>query len=577
MSLQVWLPLNGDLHNQGIANVNVTNNSAVIDDNGKIGKCYSFGTGSSYLTIDSNVLKNYTEFSFACWVNIISWNSAYATIFAVKNSTGVSWNNLIFSLLRNSSTSTLCFSISNGTNYTSTNCSTGTLSTGVWYHFVCTYKTGIIKLYQNGVLVKSYSTNIVPAFSSIANLWIGRANSNSYQTNIKLNDVRIYNHCLSQQQIKEISKGLILHYPLNRRGWGQDNLILNASTLSINKLNNALNSSTEYWAANVGQSYANFSGGEQVILSFDLEMIIRTLPVSMTVYNTNNKGPIQFPTSAAGPQINALNPSIGDTIKTKIIIPATMIKRSDSNVNNNFIEFYTVYKSNNFYKITNIKLEMSNKNTPWCPNSSEILYTTMKIGDNVQYDISGYGNNGIRYGTFTWTSDTPMYNVSTNASGGASTYLQGPILPNTATTVSLWIKGTKSNNAAIFNDKITGLQIGLLNSLLYVNSKASTKGFTTTHWKNNNWNHVVAINDNGTRSVYVNGQEETQSGASNYYIHQADHCWLWNRSYNNNYPFSGSLSDLRIYVTALSAEDVLSLYNNGAYIDQLNEIHGKVR
>jgi hypothetical protein len=42
MALQVWLPLNGDLHNQGLSNVTVTNNGATVDNNGKIGKCYSF-------------------------------------------------------------------------------------------------------------------------------------------------------------------------------------------------------------------------------------------------------------------------------------------------------------------------------------------------------------------------------------------------------------------------------------------------------------------------------------------------------------------------------------------------------
>ena len=110
-----------------------------------------------------------------------------------------------------------------------------------------------------------------------------------------------------------------------------------------------------------------------------------------------------------------------------------------------------------------------------------------------------------------------------------------------------------------------------------MNSKASTAGFTTTHWVNGEWNHVVAINNNGTRSLYVNGQAETQSGASNYYIHNADNCWLWNRSYNNNYPFTGSLCDLRVYTTALSADDVKSLYQNCATIDPDGTIRGQIR
>ena len=42
MSLQIWLPLNGDLHNQGLSNLTVTNNGATVNNSGKIGKCYYF-------------------------------------------------------------------------------------------------------------------------------------------------------------------------------------------------------------------------------------------------------------------------------------------------------------------------------------------------------------------------------------------------------------------------------------------------------------------------------------------------------------------------------------------------------
>lgn len=196
------------------------------------------------------------------------------------------------------------------------------------------------------------------------------------------------------------------------------------------------------------------------------------------------------------------------------------------------------------------------------------------FNNNIEYDCSGYCNNGTKIGTFQYQNDTPKYDTSTYAQGDASTHLEGIILPSEVKTVSLWIKCAKTVNSAIFNDRITGLQIGLLNSLLYVNSLTSTKGFTTTHWKDNEWNHVVVINDNGTRFCYVNGQAETQSGSSNYYIHNTDKFWLWNCSYNNSYPFKGNLSDLRIYCTVLSPEDILLLYHNSTYIDNQGNIYG---
>lgn len=38
MALQIWLPLTGDLHNQGLNQITVTNNEATANDNGKIGE-----------------------------------------------------------------------------------------------------------------------------------------------------------------------------------------------------------------------------------------------------------------------------------------------------------------------------------------------------------------------------------------------------------------------------------------------------------------------------------------------------------------------------------------------------------
>ena len=80
MALQVWLPLNGDLRNQGLNNVTVTNNRATVNNSGKIGKCYSFAK-NAYLDIDKSAMTNMTSASVCFWIKINSWNTNWDTVF----------------------------------------------------------------------------------------------------------------------------------------------------------------------------------------------------------------------------------------------------------------------------------------------------------------------------------------------------------------------------------------------------------------------------------------------------------------------------------------------------------------
>ena len=75
MALQVWLPLNGDLKNWGLSNVQATNVNATVDNSGKIGKCYAFNGSTSRIAVSGLSLGNI--WSCGCWV---------------KNSGGSDWS-----------------------------------------------------------------------------------------------------------------------------------------------------------------------------------------------------------------------------------------------------------------------------------------------------------------------------------------------------------------------------------------------------------------------------------------------------------------------------------------------------
>ena len=69
-------------------------------------------------------------------------------------------------------------------------------------------------------------SDTLPSYSDGNGLGLGyfHYTGNLYPYYGDMNDFRIYDECLSKEQIKEISRGLILHYPLNS-GYGNENLI----------------------------------------------------------------------------------------------------------------------------------------------------------------------------------------------------------------------------------------------------------------------------------------------------------------------------------------------------------------
>jgi len=210
MALQVWLPLNGTLENKGLSNVTVTNSGATVDNNGKIGKCYNFGNGnasSKGISINNNFVNIGTNRSICAWVRPKGNHYHYSGAIVSSGN----WNNSSWTFCLKSDNTGFTGFDRGYKNYYSEN-----IPINTWTHLCVTVEGNVTKFYKNGVYLGMQSRGTT--FSSdAANTMIGRETyaSGYFSFNGDINDVRIYDHCLSPKEVKEISKGLILHYKLD--------------------------------------------------------------------------------------------------------------------------------------------------------------------------------------------------------------------------------------------------------------------------------------------------------------------------------------------------------------------------
>jgi len=116
--------------------------------------------------------------------------------------------------------------------------SSGTISaTNQWYH-IAVVRTATNKyIYINGALSGSGTkNNPTKVNTNYAVIGGSQGNTTAVPTDNALNgylqDVRIYDHALSAAEIKELARGLMVHYPLN--DWHSDryNLLSNTATFT---------------------------------------------------------------------------------------------------------------------------------------------------------------------------------------------------------------------------------------------------------------------------------------------------------------------------------------------------------
>ena len=580
MSLQVWLPLNGNLNNQGLSDVTVANNGATVDSNGKIGSCYLFNPAKLSLT-PSFITSFHGDFSFSLWLKVNSFTTSYETYLQVGMGT-TPWTSYRIGLLRNVETSNLTFCISDGSSSTQNNCYTS-YSAGTWYHFTCTYsKTEQkMRIYKNGVLSNTYSTSIIPKFSDVSYITLGQINDGPYKTNCLMNDFRLYDHCLSAKEVKEISKGLICHYKLDNNGFGNPNLITTMSPGGRTTLNGKYGLNADFSQNTDTYGYFNVSPALELDTTYTL---------SFDVSNFPKGGSWNFMLW------NNANYEVGTITKdghyTYTFVPSTSKLPSGYNLTKFLFDDWSRTNPSGVVHFTNFKIEKGNKATPWCPHASDSMYTSLGLDSASESDCSGYKNNGIKVGNVLSAEsggryDTSTYcnssNIGTSTPTGAAFIkctLVNPIVNATALTINWWgnIEDYSYQNSGILSlsndssyptDYLTSA-LAQYDSMFRFNlidgndSSIDSLALIET----GNWHMYTLVFNNGIVQGYRDGMLVTSNSKSGTLAQFAYVYMGINVAGGAHRQTKSKWSDFRIYSTALSDSDIKELYNISASVDK---------
>ena len=593
MALQVWLPLNGDLHNQGLSSVTVTNSSATVNNSGKIGKCYSFNGSSSGLAVDKCPFQGKSEFSISVWCypNTTTLDGLFGHQsvtnyyqLAIVNDGGccLKWRD-------------------NGTQSPiGTWVFASSVTASTWQHWTFTYNNGLFSAYKDGVLIGTkQSAGTAMNSVEINQNYIVRTPPTIHYFNGKINDFRIYDHCLSPKEVKEISKGLVLHYKLD----GRDILMSKCKSVTYNQLvqNGDFANGTSNWLQTT-TSTISVSSGVLTLTKTDGVGVIGGIYRSGSMdgrANTTHKYYIKsklkcntadqfiafgFHTSSGSVGGNANYISYiyehDYVVASNIVSPANntdifAIRAGNSQSplgTNGSIKYIMCIDLTNMFG-SGKEPTLAEADMMFDRYMEYNTGTTMDLSTPV-YDCSGYENNGTITGTISPTSITSRYKYGASFEESDCIIKSTLILLNDYKyTASFWINPHSISSSTQWIFAIgsgSNHQFGCYINNTTINTQVGgVVGSATTSWSYriavNNWYHIAIVSNGVNVSVYVNGTSlgtNSINGSTT-----GSTFWIGKRPGESRYyNYNGILSDFRIYSTALSTDDIKELYDTSAFI-----------
>lgn len=544
-----WYPLISNMNNCGVGDADLTVSTSPTFGTGLLGGSLISGGGSSWTATQTASILNNTAMSFCFWVYpdaatgdtgararfFGNDSPRHYSIFQYPTCNDLHWD------WRNNAGSTVLGGVLSGV-----------LPSYKWTHVTFTYQNPTFKIYINGVLKHTASASLdVQSYANATSVILACSGR-------KLCDYRVYTHCLSALEVKQISQALVLHYPMTGGGRSGTNLVADSYVNTT---------SSNY---GFGVRSVDITEGKTYTVS------VRGY-ISSAAVTSGTKLAVYFYKSdwSYAPAIL----SITDTSPTTKFATFTATQTTTLRITS--YSFKSQGTAGDPVTAIWYKVEEGDKATPWMPNSTDTEYTTMGYNDTTEYDVSGYLHNGTINGSVSYSSDTPRYGVSTHftASGSQHIVIPSMTLDMTKFSVAVWFKADTAqiwSRILDMGEKTGGAGYALLLALGQNGTTFTVAGrgpsgatFPDTTIQSINlgqWYHVVVTIDTKTCKAYINGSLvktftlnnafSTATPMALNYIGKSN--WAADKYYD------GNISDFRIYATCLDQEDIQKLYNTSA-------------
>ena len=582
MSLIAWLPLNGNTKNNGLSSFDISGSPVWV--NGKLGKQALSLNSRLTFTIPEMVGAKTWSVAFWCvtfddatlssdWVDIMGMHDRKAD----NSATGeFRWETCY-----GSAKGVAIGQYNNGT-YATMTTNGGTLqgTKGGWHHCVAStdFENGTVAIYLDGVL--KY-TKVHAGGWLLGDFWLGQTNL----VNGAIQDVRIYNHALSVKEIKELNKGLLIHYSLSGAGSTNPNLSVLSRTLNNSSGNNGnFTHETVYYDGYPVRKFTcktdNYTGGPW---GSGFQKKVQATVGTKYTWSMYIRGSGDFTMTSVGHECGGTRSVTVSTEWQKFTHTWTLTDGAYTA----WVFYGKKWALGEWIEVKDLKVEEGSVATPYIPNSGEAEYSTYAFNNTtLEEDLSGNGFNGTRTG-ITTLSGSPRYNTAIDFVAKTS-HLSIPIALNNATalTMSVWAKldedslvtstNTSSNIIALGTNEFARFRIQNEGTecWYYINNGSIYATFDVSNIIGGDWHHYALTWQGGVGAkFYIDGVLKSTTNNTSLTIITAINVWKLGEYNTNLETMDGQLSDFRLYATALSADDIKALYSIAAEIDKSGKIY----